>query len=144
MSKVKLYQCLPRSITRRAFQLRMAGGLATGFLGRRTAQAQSGTPFTVALVPDPQYLASDASCSGSKAYNALIQWGITNRNLPVNGVPLNIKGFLQVGDCVNTSSDTTFSAAQINQRECLRAGGSGPHVRRARLRKSRLPECRQH
>jgi uncharacterized protein (TIGR03437 family) len=114
MSKVKLYQCLPLSITRRAFHLRMAGGLATGFLGRRTAQAQSATPFTVALVPDPQFLATDASCSGSKAYNALIQWGITNKNLPVNGVPLNIKGFLQVGDCVNTSSDTAFSESQVN------------------------------
>ena len=112
MPKIQLYQCLPRSITRRTFNLRVAGGLTAAFLGRRTVQAQGGTPFTVALVPDPQYIAVDAPCSGSNAYNALIQWGITNRNLPVNGIPLNIKGFLQVGDCVDNTSDTAFSTAQ--------------------------------
>ncbi len=113
MAKIRIYQCLPQSITRRKFNLRLAGGIAAGLLRRPAAKAQGVEPFTVALVPDPQYLASDATCSGSKAYNALIQWGITNRNLPVNGVPLNIKGFLQVGDCVNTTSDTTYSTPQM-------------------------------
>src|SRR6187551_1134484 len=113
MSKVKIYPCLPQRISRRAFQLRMGGGMATALLGSRTARAQRAAPFTVALVPDPQYLASDATCSGSKAYDALIQWGITNRNLAVNGVPLNIKGFLQVGDCVNTTSKRVYSTPQI-------------------------------
>jgi uncharacterized protein (TIGR03437 family) len=112
MTNVKLFQCMPRSITRRSFHARIAGGMAAGFLGHRAARAQSGTPFTVVLVPDPQFLATDATCAGSKAYNALIQWGITNRNLSVNGVPLNIKGFLQVGDCVNNSSDTAYTSPQ--------------------------------
>jgi uncharacterized protein (TIGR03437 family) len=112
MSKIRLYQSLPRSITRRGFNLRIGGGIATTLFARRSSQAQGAAPFTVALVPDPQYLAADASCSGSSAYNALIQWGITNKNLLVNGAPLNIKGFLQVGDCVDATSDSVYSTPQ--------------------------------
>lgn len=91
----------------------MATGAAIGgwFVKPRVAQA-AGSPFTIALVPDPQYLAGDMTCSGSAAYNGLINWAITNRNLSVLGVPLNIKGFIQVGDCANTTSSTVFDAQQ--------------------------------
>lgn len=60
-------------------------------------------PFTVAVVPDPQYLAGDAMCSSSAVYNGLIHWAVENKQLAVAGAPLNIKGFIQVGDCQNTS-----------------------------------------
>ncbi len=106
------FQCLPRKLSRRGFA--MATGAAVGgwFLKPRKVLA-AGTPFTIALVPDPQFLAGDMTCSGDAAYNGLIQWAITNRNKLVTGTPLNIKGFIQVGDCCDDASDTTYSAQQV-------------------------------
>lgn len=98
-------------MTRRKFG-KFAVGAAFGaeYLAKRAYGA--GSPFSVALVPDPQYLAAASITCGGTAYNALIQWGITNRNLSVNGAALNIKGFLQVGDCANTVSASVYDAEQ--------------------------------
>ena len=53
--------------------------------------------MVVVIVPDPQYLAAQSTaCS---MYDRMIQWAVDNKNLVVNGAPLNIKGFIQVGDC---------------------------------------------
>lgn len=116
---IQRFACLPRAITRRKFgKLAMGLGAATGaeFLATRKAQA-AGSPFTIVMVPDPQWLAGQsngtpASCASSGMYGAMIQWAITNRNLSVAGVPLNIKGFLQVGDCVNACSPSSYDAQQ--------------------------------
>jgi hypothetical protein len=99
-----------KGITRRGF-IRTAGMGAVALATAKKAMA-TGVPFTVAMIPDPQYLAGDKTCSGSAIYNALIQWGITNRNLSVNGTPLNIKGFLQVGDCANTVHANSYDQQQ--------------------------------
>ena len=106
------YACLPRSITRRKFGALIGSAVGAGYMAKK-AMAAGGTPFTIAMVPDPQYLATGAStCGGQTAYNALIQWAVTNRNLSVNGTPLNVKGFLQVGDCCDTASSTVYNSQQ--------------------------------
>jgi hypothetical protein len=108
------FACLPRRITRRGFGMGLGAALGAEYLARRKERTvyAAGSPFTIAMVPDPQNLAGDSPCSGAAAYNGLIQWGITNRNLSVNGIPLNIKGFLSVGDCANTVSATVYDAQQ--------------------------------
>lgn len=77
------------------------------------AIASAGTPFSIIYVPDPQYLANDSTCGtpfASTIYSALIQWGITNKQLSVNGTPLNIKGFITVGDIVDVSQTGSNNA----------------------------------
>ena len=101
----KRYQCISRKYTRREFAtaiVKGAGMAALASMSPRRANAAD-PAFTVAVVPDPQYLAGDAICAGSTIYNDLIAWAIANKNLSVAGTPLNIKGFIQVGDCQNTS-----------------------------------------
>lgn len=106
---IQPYQCIPSSITRRNFGRVIMGGAAaaSGLLPTRAYAADD--PFTVAIVPDPQYLAGDGTCSGSTAYDALINWAITNKNLSVGGAPLNVKGFVQVGDCINNATGTNIA-----------------------------------
>jgi hypothetical protein len=66
------------------------------------------------MVPDPQNLADGSTCAGATAYNQLINWAVTNRNLSVLGQALNIKGFITVGDCVNSTDNNSYNQAQIN------------------------------
>lgn len=61
-------------------------------------------PFSIFVVPDPQYIAQTGSCAGATMYNAMIQWAITNKNLVVGGVALNAKGFITVGDLQDVAS----------------------------------------
>jgi hypothetical protein len=95
----------PINYTRREFGKFVAKGLGAAavasVLPSRADPADP--PFTVAVVPDPQYLAGDSVCGGSTAYNGLIKWAVDHRQHAVAGAPLNIKGFIQVGDCQNTS-----------------------------------------
>jgi hypothetical protein len=98
-------QLIPEKYTRRDFGAAIAKGVGmTALASMFPPSVHAGDPaFTVAVVPDPQYLAGDAPCSGSTIYRDLINWAINNKSLSVTGAPLNIKGFIQVGDCQNTA-----------------------------------------
>jgi hypothetical protein len=87
---------MPRNITRREFGVTLAKAAGVAVIASiRSSEAQTtDPPFTVVVVPDPQYLAGDAPCAGSRSYRNLINWAIRNRNLSVTGTPLNIKGFI--------------------------------------------------
>jgi uncharacterized protein (TIGR03437 family) len=87
-------------LTRRGFGSVLTGG-ALGTLYTPKAGADT-VPWTVVIVPDPQYLATPGHVP-CQSYEHLIQWALQNRNLVVNGSPLNIKGFIQVGDCQDAS-----------------------------------------
>ena len=102
---IKRYQLISKKYTRREFGKAIVKGAGVAALASMFPSRANATDpaFTVAVVPDPQYLAGDAICSGSTIYNDLINWAISNKNLPVTGAPLNIKGFIQVGDCQNTA-----------------------------------------
>jgi hypothetical protein len=101
----KRQQPLNTRYTRREFGKFVARGLgAAAFVSMLPSRADAAEPpFTVAVVPDPQYLAGDSVCAGSTIYNGLVKWAVDNRQLRIAGAPLNIKGFIQVGDCQNTS-----------------------------------------
>lgn len=108
-------------ITRRGFNKLVGSAIGAECIAR-VKEARAGgrsKPFTIVFVPDPQWLAGDYpgagdfTCSvGGTVYSAMIQWAITNRNMVVNGNPLNIKGFVQVGDCSNTVSSSVFDIQQ--------------------------------
>jgi uncharacterized protein (TIGR03437 family) len=103
------YGVIPNGCTRRQF-----GAVITGaaFGAVQPARAlDSGAPWSVVIVPDPQYLARDnTSCS---LYERMIQWAVDNKNLIINGAPLNLKGFIQLGDCQNDSLATVANSQEV-------------------------------
>src|ERR1051326_1319658 len=114
---IEHFSCVPHSITRRSFGKVMAGSIGAA-ASSRFARA-SGNPFTIAFIPDPQGLAGDPStlegngnCGASGMYAKMIQWAMANRNMQINGVPLNIKGFICVGDTCNDISATAYGTQQ--------------------------------
>lgn len=112
----KRHLLLPEKYTRREFGTAIAKGAGVTALASMFPSGISAADpaFTVAVVPDPQYLAGDAPCSGSTIYDDLINWAIQNKSLSVAGAPLNIKGFIQVGDCQNVALvDSQNSQASI-------------------------------
>jgi uncharacterized protein (TIGR03437 family) len=95
-------------LTRRRFGSILTGA-ALGAVSLSRARADAAA-WTVVIVPDPQRLATQphAAC---RSYERMIQWVLDNRNLVVNGSPLNIKGFIQVGDC----QDSALALSQNGQ-----------------------------
>lgn len=98
-------------ITRRGF-----GGLVAGAAAERVikppAVSAASPDFTVAIVPDPQFLAG--SCNAGAYYATLMNWIVAHRNLTLSssGAPFaaNIKAVLGVGDCVNSGLGSTQTA----------------------------------
>lgn len=104
---------LLQQITRRRFGAAVLGGLAGAtaldICGARgpveNTSGNSRPPFTIAIIPDPQYLAE--SCGSGSYYMAMASWIVTNRNRLLNTsgpcppFAANIKAVVGVGDCVN-------------------------------------------
>jgi len=110
---------LLKRITRRGFGASIMGGLmgaaATRLVRAPAAQAES-ADFTIAIIPDPQYLAESCPDSRGKYYTAMMQWIVDNRNLVLATskppFPANIKAVIGVGDCVNQTDANQRKNAQ--------------------------------
>ena len=94
-----------REITRRKFGftiLRAAGaGLAAGQIARA-----SDPDFTLAVIPDTQYLAYQCG----SAFTKLTTWIANNRAADQGGVfATNIQAVIGVGDCTHTTSSAEFT-----------------------------------
>jgi len=104
------------------------GAGAIALATRKKSLARAATPWSVVLVPDPQYMAATAVCStGPTGYDNLMSWIVENRNLPVNGVPLDIKAAIGVGDCVNTADPVYGSQGLIAAKAWSRLDAAGIH-----------------
>jgi hypothetical protein len=113
-------------LTRRGFMLASAG--AIGLAIRKRALAGGAAPWSVVLVPDPQYQAAAPVCPTEPAgYDNLMDWIAGNRNLLVDGVPLGIKAAIGVGDCVNTASPVYGDQALIAAKAWSRLDAAGIH-----------------
>lgn len=116
---------LLKKITRRGFGMSVLGGLmgaaASGLISTPSvamasrlvstpSPAAGGTDFTIALIPDPQYLAESCPDKVGRYYAALMKWIVDNKNIGFTSSPpsfdANIKAVVGVGDCVNSTSDT--------------------------------------
>ena len=103
-----------------------AGAIAFATQGR--SLARTATPWSVVLVPDPQYMAAAGVCSNEPAgYDNLMSWIVENRNLPVNGVPLGIKAAIGVGDSVNSADPVYGSQGLIAAKAWSRLDAAGIH-----------------
>ncbi|MGD0772368.1 MAG: hypothetical protein ABSC05_06045 [Candidatus Solibacter sp.] len=113
--------------TRRGF-LRTSAAGALALAARKSAWAQTAAPWSVVVVPDPQYMAATYDCSNApSSYDNLMRWIVDNRNLLVDGVPLGIKAAICVGDCVNFASAVYGGEASIAASAWSRLDAAGIH-----------------
>lgn len=104
---------LLKRITWRGFVVSVLGGLATAaasrLIGSRSAAA-AGPGFTIAIIPDPQFLAESCPDSLGEYYAAMMTWIVDHKNIVLASSPpsfnANIKAVVGVGDCVNSTVGT--------------------------------------
>jgi hypothetical protein len=113
---------LLKKITRRGFGASVLGGLtgaaASSLIKTSSVSAQEapGADFTLAIIPDPQYLADMCPNNLGGYYAAMMKWIVDNRNIVFTASApafnANIKAVVGVGDCVNNTNATQFRNAQ--------------------------------
>jgi len=111
---------LLKKISRRGFGATVLGGLAgtaTSRLVSTPSVAAAGPDFTIAIIPDPQYLADSCPNKSGEYYRAMMQWIVNNRNIvfksSTSSFDANIKAVVGVGDCVNAPVRYQFANAQM-------------------------------
>jgi hypothetical protein len=111
---------LLKKITRRGFGASVLGGLAgtaaTHLFGKSSVAAAS-ADFTIAIIPDPQYLAESCPDSFGGYYASMMNWIVANKHRMLtsgwSSFDANIKAVVGVGDCVNsTTGANEFANAQ--------------------------------
>jgi len=110
---------LLKKITRRGFGVSVLKGLvgaAASSLITRPSLAAESADFTIAIIPDPQYLAELCPGGLDGYYTGMMNWIVDNRNMVlISGPPsfvANIKAVVGVGDCVDLTNGTQFKNAQ--------------------------------
>jgi hypothetical protein len=94
-----------REITRRKFGFTVLGAATAGLVTSRIAHATD-PDFTLAIIPDTQYL---AYLCGT-AFTNMMTWIVTNRAASQGGVfTANIKAVIGVGDCTHTTGSGEFA-----------------------------------
>jgi hypothetical protein len=99
-----------KKITRRGFGASLLGGLAgvaaSRLINTPSAAAAAGADFTIAIIPDPQYLAESCPDNSGAYYAAMMKWIVANKNVVLtsgtSSFDANIKAVVGVGDCVNS------------------------------------------
>jgi hypothetical protein len=104
---------LLKKITRRGFGAVVLGGLtgaATSRLIGMSSATAAGPDFTLAIIPDPQYLAESCPDNHGGYYAAMMEWIVNNRHITLTSgtrvFDANIKAVVGVGDCVNATTGT--------------------------------------
>ncbi len=122
---------LVKKITRREFGLSVLGSLVGAAASRlistpsvagapglmsTSPEKVAGTDFTVAIIPDPQFLAESCPDGGGRYYTAMMQWIVDNKNIVLTSstppFDAHIKAVVGVGDCVDAAVDNQFKNAE--------------------------------
>jgi hypothetical protein len=113
---------LLKRITRRGFGASVLTGIAGAAAARLIdtssvgAQGDAGADFTIAIIPDPQYLADSCPNNLGGYYAAMMKWIVDNRHIVFTSstpsLDANIKAVVGVGDCVNNINATQYANAQ--------------------------------
>jgi hypothetical protein len=111
---------LLKKINRREFGVSVLGGLAavaaSPLISGQPIKAQ-GADFTIAIIPDPQWLAESCPDNLGEYYAAMMTWIVDHRNTTFTSSQpsfnANIKAVIGVGDCVNlTAGANQFKNAE--------------------------------
>jgi hypothetical protein len=108
---------LLQSITRRGFATSVLSGLTSaGASGLIDTRSVAGADFTIAIIPDPQYLAESCPKDSTGYYAAMMKWIVENKNVVLTSsappFAANIKAVVGVGDCVNSTLANEFKNAE--------------------------------
>jgi hypothetical protein len=102
---------LLKQITRRGFGASVLGGLAGAAVSRLVSApsvAAAGADFTIAIIPDPQFLAASCPNNSGGYYAGMMKWIVDNKNIVftsgTSSFDANIKAVVGVGDCVNSTT----------------------------------------
>ncbi len=97
-------------ISRRRFGRSILGGFAGAAASRLINTASvtaAGGDFTIAIIPDPQFLAESCPDKFGGYYAALMNWIVANKNIALTSsgpsFGANVKAVVGVGDCVNST-----------------------------------------
>ena len=94
-----------RGLTRRDFGLGILWVAGSGLVASRIARAAD-PDFTLAIIPDTQYMAYQCS----PAFSNMMTWIVNNRAASQGGVfSTNIKAVIGVGDCTHTTTTGEFA-----------------------------------
>jgi hypothetical protein len=104
---------LLKKITRRGFGVSVLRGLTGATASRLISTpsvAAAGLDFTIAIIPDPQFLAESCPDNLGGYYAGMMKWIVDNKNLVFTSAApsfdANIKAVVGVGDCVNSTAGT--------------------------------------
>jgi hypothetical protein len=112
---------LLKRISRRGFATSVFGGLAGAAALRlidtsTVAGADTRADFTIAIIPDPQYLSDGCPNGRGVYYDAMMRWIVDHKNIVFTSskpsFEANIKAVVGVGDCVNNTQDDEFTNAE--------------------------------
>lgn len=108
---------LLKKISRRGFGASLLGGLAGAAASRLTGAPSAGSDFTIAIIPDPQFLAESCPDNLGGYYTSMMKWIVDNKNTVLTSsgpsFDANIKAVIGVGDCVNSTGGVNeFANAQ--------------------------------
>lgn len=110
---------LLHTITRRGFGASVLGcltGAAASGIARADSPAAAGADFTIAIIPDPQFLAESCPDRAGGYYAGMMKWIVDNRNIVLtssgSAFDANIKAVIGVGDCVNQTNAGEYTNAQ--------------------------------
>jgi hypothetical protein len=109
---------LLKRITRRGFGASVLSGL-TGAAASRLigtpSVAAAGADFTIAIIPDPQFLAASCPDNSGGYYAGMMKWIVNNKNIVFKSstpsFDANIKAVVGVGDCVNSTGASEYTNA---------------------------------
>jgi hypothetical protein len=117
-------------VNRRGFATALLGGfagVAASCLMTPHSAAAASADFTIAMIPDPQFLAESCPNALGGYYAAMMQWIVNNKHtaLASGGSPFdaNIKAVVGVGDCVNSTTGANEYANAENAWTILDANG---------------------
>jgi hypothetical protein len=106
-------------ITRRGFGASVLSGLTSAAASRLISTpsvAAAGPDFTIAIIPDPQFLAESCPDNSGGYYAAMMTWIVRNKNITftsgTSSFDANIRAVVGVGDCVNQNGANQFKNAQ--------------------------------
>ncbi len=109
---------LLKKISRRGFGASLLGGLAGAAASRLIGAPSAGPDFTIAIIPDPQFLAASCPDNLGGYYASMMKWIVKNKKVVLTSsrspFAANIKAVVGVGDCVNTTTGVNeFANAQM-------------------------------
>jgi hypothetical protein len=110
---------LLRTLSRRGFGASILSGLtgpvASRLMGARS-ESKTSADFTIAIIPDPQFLAASCPDHFGGYYAAMMKWIVDNKHIEfTSSAPsfdANIKAVVGVGDCVNQTAADQYQNAQ--------------------------------